>query len=66
MLFRSAVAFFHDFVASSGDAHYGEELDVQVMARTERMTLTLKYADYRADELLTDTDKLWLSVDYAF
>jgi hypothetical protein len=62
----SAVAFFHDFVASSGDAHYGEELDVQVMARTERMTLTLKYADYRADELLTDTDKLWLSVDYAF
>jgi hypothetical protein len=62
----SAVAFFHDFAANEGGAHYGEELDVQLAARTERMTLTLKYADYRAAELLTDTDKLWLSVDYAF
>jgi hypothetical protein len=37
-----------------------------LIARTEKMVLTLKYADYRADQLLTDTDKLWLSVDYAF
>jgi hypothetical protein len=44
----------------------GEELDAQLVARTERMALTLKYADYRADALFTDTDKLWLSVDYAF
>jgi hypothetical protein len=62
----SAVAFFHDFEAEQGAASYGHELDLQLVARTERMTLTLKYADYRAEELLTDTDKLWLSVDYAF
>jgi hypothetical protein len=30
------------------------------------MVLTLKHSDYRADELLIDTDKVWLSVDYAF
>jgi hypothetical protein len=62
----SAVAFFHDYSAEQGSAHFGEELNVQLIARTEKMILTLKYADYRADQLLTDTDKLWLSVDYAF
>jgi hypothetical protein len=62
----SALAFFHDFSAEQGSAHFGSELDLQLVARTEKMVLTLKYADYRADELLTDTDKVWLSVDYAF
>jgi len=61
-----AVAFFHDFEADTGGAHYGEELNLQLVARTERLALTLKYADYRAAELFTDTDKLWLSIDYAF
>ena len=40
--------------------------NLQLVARTERMALTAKYADYRADTLFTDTDKFWLSVDYAF
>jgi hypothetical protein len=62
----AATAFFHDFSADVGGAHFGEELDLQLVARTERVALTLKYADYRADTLFTDTDKLWLSVDYAF
>jgi hypothetical protein len=62
----SAVGYYHDFAADAGSAHYGDELDLQLVAKTERMALTLKYADYRADSLFTDTDKLWLSVDYAF
>jgi hypothetical protein len=62
----AATALFHDFTADVGGAHFGEELDLQLVARTERVALTLKYADYRADALFTDTDKLWLSVDYAF
>lgn len=62
----AATAFFHDYSADVGGAHFGEELDLQLIARTDKLALTLKYADYRADELLTDTDKLWLSVDYAF
>jgi hypothetical protein len=60
------LALLHDFSANTGGAHYGQEVDVQFMARTEHVALTLKYADYRADELFTDTDKLWLSIEYAF
>lgn len=60
------LGFFHDFTADMGGADFGEELDLQLVARTERMALTLKYADYRAAALFTDTEKLWLSVDYAF
>jgi hypothetical protein len=62
----AAVAVFHDYDADLGSAHFGQELNLQLVARTERMALTAKYADYRADELNTDTEKLWLSVDYAF
>ena len=36
------------------------------LIRSERIALTLKYSDYRAQSLHTDTTKLWLSVDYAF
>ncbi|HSC17079.1 MAG TPA: alginate export family protein [Gammaproteobacteria bacterium] len=62
----AATAVFHDYNADAGSLHYGEELDLQFVARTERMVFTAKYADYRADGLFTDTDKLWLSFDYAF
>jgi hypothetical protein len=62
----AAVAVFHDYGADVGSAHFGEELNLQLVARTERMALTAKYADYRADSLFTDTEKWWLSVDYSF
>ena len=62
----AAVAVFHDYKADFGGAHYGEELNLQLVARTERMALTAKYADYRADSLFTDTEKVWFSVDYSF
>ena len=62
----NALAVYHDYAADVGSSHFGGELNLQLVARTERMTLTLKYADYRADALLTDTTKAWLSVDYAF
>jgi hypothetical protein len=35
-------------------------------ARTERTVFTLKYAAYNADEYLSDTDKIWVSVDFSF
>jgi hypothetical protein len=62
----AATGVFHDYYADLGDAHFGEEVNLQLVARTDKLALTLKYADYRADTLFTDTDKLWLSVDYAF
>ena len=62
----AATAVFHDYEADFGSAHFGEELNLQFVARTERMALTAKYADYRADGLFTDTEKVWFSVDYSF
>jgi hypothetical protein len=62
----AATAVFHDYKADVGSAHFGEELNLQFVARTERMALTAKYADYRADGLFTDTEKVWVSVDYSF
>jgi hypothetical protein len=59
-------AVWHDFDADAGAAHFGSELDLQFVASTERAVFTLKYAAYDADELLTDTDKLWVAIDYAF
>ncbi len=53
----AAVAVFHDYDADFGSAHFGEELNVQFVARTERMAFTAKLADYRADGLFTDTEK---------
>lgn len=59
-------AFYHQFDADTGSASHGDEIDVSLAAKIERITLTLKYAAYSADSLYTDTDKLWLSMDYAF
>jgi hypothetical protein len=61
----NVLAFYHDFAADETSAHFGDEIDLQLMARSTKLTFTLKYAAYNADGLLTDTDKVWVSVDYA-
>lgn len=60
------VGAYHELHADVGSARYGDELDISLVAAVRRMTFTLKYASYAADQLFTDTDKLWLSMDYAF
>jgi hypothetical protein len=62
----AALAVVHSFDADRGGARYGDELDLSLIARAQQMTFTLKYAAYEADQLFTDTDKLWLSIDYSF
>jgi hypothetical protein len=62
----SAVGFVHAFKADAGTASYGDELDLLLVAQVARMTFTAKYSSYSADGLFTDTDKLWLSMDFAF
>jgi hypothetical protein len=62
----SVVGVFHDFEAEAGSMRYGDELDWSLVARTGPMTLTVKYAGDDAAGLLTDTDKFWVSMDYAF
>ena len=48
----AATAVYHDYTADVGGAQFGDELNLQLVARTERMALTAKYADYRADDLV--------------
>jgi len=60
----AVLAWYHDFSAEQGSTHFGDEVDLQLVARTKKITLTLKYATYNADLLFTDTNKLWLSMDY--
>jgi hypothetical protein len=59
-------AWYHLFDADFGNAEYGDEIDVSISARIEKITLMLKYAAYEAESLFTDTDKLWFSMEYAF
>ena len=60
-------AVWHEFEAEATDARYGSELDFIVSRRFgERYEVLAKYADYRADELFTDTRKVWLQVSAAF
>ena len=47
------------------DLHYGNEVDLAGSLRRGRATFSARYARYRADAFATDTDKFWLSLDWA-
>ncbi len=57
---------YHDFRSDRLGQHYGDEIDVQLLAKIQKFTLTAKYADYRHKTFATDTKKLWLTVEYGF
>lgn len=60
------LAVYHDYKADRLGAHYGEEIDLQLLAKVKKYTFTLKYADYNARAFATDTSKIWASVEWAF
>jgi hypothetical protein len=62
----AVLAVLHDFRAARGGARYGEEFDIQLTARLERLALGLKYARYAANGFGADVDKLWLSLEFGF
>ncbi len=61
---------YHDFSADDSDAagkdDYGSEVGFLVAKKINNYTLALKYADYSADDHLTDTSKLWLTAQANF
>jgi len=58
---------WHDFGAEATGADYGSEWDASVTRKfAERYELLVKFADYSADELLTDTRKYWVQFSAAF
>ena len=63
----SATASYHDFKSQrlAFDAG-GSEVDLQLLAKWHRFTGVLKYGDYMADGLFTDTKKLWVQVEYVW
>lgn len=62
----SIAATYHRYGAQRGSMRYGSETDLQAQAKWRRLTGTLKYAAYRADDLLTDTTKWWLQMEYVW
>jgi len=55
------MAFYHWLDAAEGDADYGNELDLQLSySLNAQHAVLLKYADYQANSLHTDTSKFWL------
>lgn len=55
------IAFFHWLDAAEGEADYGKELDLQLSYNLNAQhAVLLKYADYQANSLHTDTSKFWL------
>ena len=58
-------AIYRRFGSDRLGLRYGEEVDLQAVAKAKRYTFTLKYADYRASGFATDTKKLWASLEWA-
>lgn len=60
------LAVYHDLSAETGGTDYGSEINLLATAKWKNLGLTLKFAEYTADEFATDTQKLWFQVGYAF
>lgn len=60
------LAVYHNYKADRLGAHYGDEINLQLLAKVKKYTFTLKYADYNAKSFATDTSKFWASVEWAF
>ena len=58
-------ATWHRFNSDRLSQHYGNEWDLLASAKSGHATLSIRYARYQADRLLTDTRKFWLQADWA-
>lgn len=62
----SAQASYHQYQSERVSLDYGDELNLQLQVKYRRFLGTLKYADYDAHRLLTDTTKFWIQLEYAW
>lgn len=62
----NATVVYHTLSSNEGDIDYGDEIGFVLGGKVGDVGLTLKYADYSADEYLTDTTKLWLMAAMTF
>ena len=58
-------ATYHRFRSDRLDQRYGSEWDLLASVKHRRTTVQARYARYRARQFATDTDKVWLEVNWA-
>lgn len=60
-------AVWHEFTSAKNNMDYGTELDLLASyPLADKLAVSVKYARYDADELATDTSKLWAMVNLSF
>jgi len=59
-------ATWHRFDSDRLSLHYGDELDLIASAKVKRYAAAIRYAHYRADTFATDTDKLFVTLDWVY
>ena len=62
-------ATYHRFDSDRLSLHYGDELDLIASAKIKRYTAAIRYARYaryRADTFATDTDKVFMTLDWVY
>ncbi len=62
----SVLAVYHNYEAERVSMDYGTELNLQVQAKLGKFNGVIKYGDYQADQLLTDTKKYWVQFEYVW
>lgn len=61
------VGTYHDFKADKGSDSYGSEIDLLLVKPFSKSVKGIvKYANYKADTLSSDTQKIWLSLEGNF
>lgn len=58
-------AVWHRFDSDRAGQHYGDEIGLALTAKRGRTGGSVRYARYRADDFATDTDRLWLTLEWA-
>ncbi len=61
------VGSYHDYTDDSGSKHYGDEWNFQAVKKIgKHYSVMVKYANYSADTINTDTQKIWLQGNINF
>lgn len=59
-------AAYHRFRSDRLDQRYGSEVDLLASAKFRRTTVSARFAHYQAEAFATDTNKLWLQLDWIY
>jgi len=62
----SLQASYHTYRAERISQAYGDEFNIQVAAKYQRFQALVKYAEYSADRLFTDTAKFWVQLEHVW